>query len=128
MKATIAAAISVALAIVPGTLAAQSGEGNAARGERVFNQCKTCHAVTKDAASPGGPTLFGVFGRKAGTAPKYEASEAIVKSGIVWDDKTMAEYLKDPKGRVPGTTMAFAGVKQQMQLDDVIAYIKKATQ
>lgn len=127
MKAAIAAAISVALAILPGTVSAQS-EGNAARGERVFSQCRNCHAVTKDAPKGAGPTLFGVFGRKAGTAPGFDASEAMVKSGIVWDDKTMAEYLKAPKDRVPGTTMAFAGVKQQMQLDDVIAYLRKATQ
>jgi cytochrome c len=50
------------------------------------------------------------------------------KSGIVWDDKTMTEYLKDPKTRVPAGKMVYAGLKQQAQLDDMIAYLKKATQ
>ena len=50
------------------------------------------------------------------------------KSGIVWDDKTLAEYLKDPKGRVPGTKMVYAGLKQEAQQADMIAFLKKATQ
>jgi cytochrome c len=50
------------------------------------------------------------------------------KSGITWDDKTMSEYLKDPKARVPNGKMVYAGLKQQAQLDDMVAYLKKATQ
>ena len=49
-------------------------------------------------------------------------------SGITWDDKTVAEYLKDPKAKVPNGKMVYAGLKQQAQLDDMIAYLRKATQ
>jgi cytochrome c len=58
----------------------------------------------------------------------FAFSEAMQKSGIVWDDKSVAEYLKDPKARVPDGKMVYAGLKQQAQLDDMIAYLKKATQ
>ena len=126
MKITIVVAVSVAFVVAGSAAHAQSG--NAARGERLFNQqCKACHVVEEGARSPVGPNLHGLFGRKAGTAPGFEASPAMAKSGIVWDDKTLAEYLKDPKGRVPDTKMVFAGLKQQAQLDDVIAYLEKAT-
>lgn len=127
MKTTIAAAVSIALALAAGTVAAQSG--NEARGERVFNQqCKICHAVEKAGASPVGPNLAGLFGRKAGTVVGFEASDAMKASGIVWDDKSLGDYLKDPKVRVPDTTMVFNGLKQQAQLADMIAYLRKATQ
>lgn len=127
MKATISAGVSIALALAAGSVAAQSG--NEARGERVFNQqCKICHTVEKGGASPVGPNLAGLFGRKAGTAAGFEASDAMKASGIVWDDKSLADYLKDPKARLPDTTMVFNGVKQQAQLADVIAYLRKATQ
>ena len=76
-----------------------------------------------------GPNLFGMFGRKAGDTEGYEPSEAMKpvrpSSGTT---RSLAEYLKDPKGRVPGTKMVHAGLKRQEQLDDVVAYLKKATQ
>ena len=126
MRMVIAAAVSVVLA---SSAAAQAQSGNPERGERIFNQqCKTCHTLEKGGASLIGPNLFGMFGQKAGAGQGFAHSEAMTKSGIVWDDKTVAEYLKDPKGRVPGTKMAHAGLKRQEQLDDVIAYLKKATQ
>jgi cytochrome c len=107
--------------------AAQSGD--AERGERLFNQqCKICHTVEKDGRTAVGPNLHGFFGKKAGDTPGFTSSEAMTKSGIAWDDKSVAEYLKDPKGRVPGTKMAYAGLKQQQQLDDMIAYLRKAAQ
>jgi cytochrome c len=108
--------------------AAEAQSGNAARGERVFNQvCKACHTVDAGGASTTGPNLHGLIGRKAGTVKGYEYSAAMTKSGIVWDDQSLAEYLKDPKARVPDGKMVLAGIKQQMQLDDLIAYLKKAT-
>ena len=127
MKAPIGAGVSIALLLVAGTVAGQSG--NEARGERVFNQqCKICHAVEKSGPSPVGPNLSGLFGRKAGTAAGFEASDTMKASGIVWNESTLADYLKDPQTRLPGTTMVFNGMKQQAQLADVIAYLKKAAQ
>jgi cytochrome c len=121
-------AVSLSIAVASAAGAAQAQSGNAARGERLFNQqCKTCHATEAGAPSPTGPTLHGLFGRKAGTAPGFDSSPAMAKSGIVWDDKSLGDYLKDPKGRVPDTKMVYGGIKQPMQLDDMIAYLHKAT-
>jgi cytochrome c len=119
-----------AAAIVAGILTTQAfaQAGNAARGERVFNQqCKTCHSL-EDGPSITGPTLHGMFGRKAGTAAGFDFSEAMIKSGIVWDETTLAEYTSDPKAKVPDTKMVFNGLKQAGQLADLVAYLKQATQ
>jgi cytochrome c len=126
-KTTFTLPMSVAVILVAGSASAQSG--NEARGERLFNQqCKACHTLDKDGHNTVGPNLHGLIGRKAGTAAGFEASEAMTKSGIVWDETTLVDYLKDPKGRVPGTKMVFAGLKQAAQQADMIAYLKKATQ
>lgn len=126
-KTTFALALTVAGVVAAGSASAQSG--NEARGERLFNQqCKACHTVEKDGASASGPNLHGLFGRKAGTGGGYKSSDAMEKSGIAWDEKTLAEYLKDPKGRVPGTKMVYAGLKQEAQQRDMIAFLTKATQ
>jgi cytochrome c len=107
---------------------ASAQSGDATRGQRVFNlQCKACHTVEKGGASTAGPNLHGVFGRKAGTAAGFEFSDEMKKSGIVWDDATLADYNRDPKGKVPGTKMVFNGVKNAGQLADLIAYLKEAT-
>jgi cytochrome c len=125
MRTTFAAVLSVAVMVTAPALA----EGDAARGERLFNQqCKTCHTVDKDGASPVGPNLHGLFGRKAGSGGGYASSEAMKTSGIAWDDKALADYLKDPKAKVPGTKMVYIGLKQEAQQQDMIAFLKKATQ
>ncbi len=127
MRVVIAAAVSVVLALAAANAAAQSSDGGP--GEGLFNQqCKICHTLNKDGANLVGPNLFGMFGRKAGTAKGFASSDAMTKSGIVWDDKALGDYLTDPKGRVPGTKMVYAGLKRQEQLDDLIAYLRKATQ
>jgi len=127
---TAAAVIVVGMAATTGTAAAQSlaQAGEASRGQRVFNtQCRACHTLEKDGASTAGPNLHGVFGRKAGTGGGYDSSDAMKKSGIVWDEATLAEYSRDPKGKVPGTKMLFNGVKNAGQLADLVAYLKEAT-
>ena len=120
---------AVVAAIVGLTTPASAQSGNAATGQRVFNlQCRSCHTLEKDGAQPAGPNLHGVFGRKAGTAAGYDFSDAMKKSGIVWDDATMADYSRDPKGKVPGTKMVFNGIKNAGQVADLVAYLKQATQ
>jgi cytochrome c len=127
MRTVIAAVVSVVLSLPAANAVAQAGD--AERGERLFNQqCKICHTLNKDGANLVGPNLFGMFGRKAGATKGFASSEAMTKSGIVWDDKALGDYLKDPKGRVAGTKMVYAGLKRQEQLDDLIAYLRKATQ
>jgi cytochrome c len=125
MKAATMTLIASVLILTAGGARAQSAES----GERTFNQqCKSCHTVEKGGPSTLGPNLFGVIGRKAGTAPGYEFSDAMKKSGITWDDASLGDYLKDPKAKVPDGKMTFAGLKRPPQLADVIAYLKKATQ
>ena len=127
MNITFGLALSVAAVVSVGSASAQSG--NEARGERLFNQqCRACHTLAKDGASTVGPNLHGLFGRKAGFSEGFSSSDAMKASGIVWDDKTLVEYLKDPKGRVPGTKMVYAGLKQEAQQADMIAFLRKATQ
>jgi cytochrome c len=125
MDATVAGGLAVALVLAAGSALA---EGNETRGERLFNQqCKACHTLEQGGHNLVGPNLHGLFGRKAGSAD-YQYSDAMKKSGITWDVKTLVDYLKDPKGKVPGTKMTFIGLRQEQQQDDMIAFLKKATE
>ena len=125
MNATLAGALAATLVLAAGSALA---EGNEARGERLFNQqCKACHTLDQGGHNLVGPNLHGLFGRKAGSA-NYQYSDAMKKSGIVWDEATLAGYLKDPKGKVPGTKMTYIGLRQEQQQQDMISYLEKATQ
>ena len=125
MKAAIATFVASVLILTAGGALAQSAES----GERTFNQqCKSCHTVEKGGASALGPNLFGVIGRKAGSAPGFASSDVMKKSGITWDEASLGDYLKDPKAKVPDGKMVYAGLKRPAQVADVIAYLKKATQ
>jgi cytochrome c len=117
MMAILAAAFMVASG------AAWAGGGDAARGKKVYNKCKACHA-TKAGKNRVGPSLFDIVGKKAAGVPKYKYSSAMKKSGLTWDEATLDKYLKKPKGLVKRTKMTFAGLKKQKDRDDVIAYIK----
>src|ERR1700752_1533575 len=101
-------------------------DGDAAKGEKIFAKCKACHTV-EAGKNKVGPSLAGLFGRKAGTAEGYNYSDAMKNSGIVWGDETLHKYLEKPKDDVPGTKMAFPGLKEAQDRDDVIAYLKQAT-
>lgn len=98
---------------------------DAADGEKVFAVCKACHQVGDNAKNAVGPVLNGLFGRKAGSVEGYNYSAANKNSGITWDEATFTEYIKDPKGKVPGTKMAFAGIKDEKKIKDLIAYLHK---
>jgi cytochrome c len=130
MTRTFAAALWVAAVVIAAPAWAPArAQGNETRGERLFNQqCKACHTLEKGGASTAGPNLHGLLGRKAGTGGGYQSSDAMKNSGIVWDDKALVEYLKNPKGKVPGTKMVYIGLKQEAQQQDMIAFLKKATQ
>jgi cytochrome c len=97
-------------------------------GAAVFNRCKVCHSLAAGAHSPVGPDLHGLFGRTAGTAPGFSFSPAMKKSGVVWNDDTLAKFLRDPQGFIPGNRMGFPGIKDDKELDDLLAYLKQATQ
>ena len=100
-------------------------DGDAAAGEKVFKKCKTCHTL-EAGKNRVGPTLAGVFGRTAGTLEGFKFSKVMAESGVVWDETTIAEYVADPKGFMPGNKMTFPGVKDEGDRADLIAYLKEA--
>lgn len=123
-KSTVSLA-SIALAAI--LLAAPaSADGDANKGKKVFNKCKACHNVDKE-ANKVGPHLVGIFGRKAGSIEGYSYSDAMTSSDVVWSEETMTIYLKKPKDFIPGTKMAFAGLNKDDQIEDLIAYLEEAT-
>lgn len=101
----------------------QANAQDAIAGEKVFAVCRACHQVGDNAKNAVGPVLNGLFGRKAGSVDGYSYSEANKKSGITWDEATFAEYIKDPKAKIPGTKMIFAGIKDEKKIKDLIAYL-----
>ena len=100
--------------------------GDAAEGKKVYRKCQACHVVDKE-QNRVGPHLVGIFGRTAGTVEGFRYSKAMVESGIVWSEETIALYLQDPKGYIKGNRMAFPGLKKEADVVNVIAYIKEAT-
>ena len=109
-------------------LFAATGESLAqdpASGERVFTQCRACHQVGETAKNAVGPVLNGLFGRKSGTIEGYSYSPANKNSGLTWDEATFREYIKDPRAKIPGTKMVYAGVKDEQRVNDLIAYLKQ---
>jgi cytochrome c len=95
------------------------------KGENSFKKCLVCHAIGPGAKNKIGPELNGLDGRKAGTAPDYNYSDANKNSGVVWDDATFKEYIKDPRAKISGTKMTFPGIKNEQEINDLWAYLKQ---
>ena len=117
----------VLVGLLAASVASAGGiEGDAANGKALFegNGCVACHSVTPGDSSKVGPSLFGVVGRKAGTAPSLlGATEKLKAYGVVWTAETLNEFLADPSAKVPGTPMAGILTDPQ-QRADVIAYLR----
>jgi cytochrome c len=103
--------------------AAPAMAGDPAAGEKAFAVCKACHKVGEGAKNGLGPTLNGVVGQAAGSVEGYNYSAAMKNSGLTWDEANLAEFLKNPKAKIPGNKMTFAGVKDDTKLADIIAYL-----
>lgn len=114
-----AAALGVLICAAP--LAAK----DLVNGEDVFKRCRACHQVGDAAKSGQGPHLNGLFGRKAGTVEGYTYSEANKSSGISWDEANFATYIQNPRAAMPGNKMAFAGLKDDDEISDLIAFLKQ---
>jgi len=97
---------------------------DAAAGEKVFAACRTCH-VLDEGVNRVGPSLHKVVGRKSGSVPGFSYSDANKNSGVTWDSQTLFTYLKDPKGFMPGTKMAFPGVKDDQARANLVAYLER---
>ncbi len=106
---------------------AAHADPDAEDGEKVFARCKACHAVGEGAKHKVGPALNDLFGRVAGTVEGFKFSPAMHEAGekgLVWNDETLHAYLAAPRSVVPGTKMAFAGLRKPDDIEDVIAYLK----
>lgn len=120
-----AAAAALALAPMSGASAQDADAG-----ARVFNQCRACHTINQGGRSGVGPNLYGVWGRAAGAVEGFRYSapmRAKAGEGLVWTADNMRAYLTDPKALVPGGSMSFAGIRNEQQLNDLLAYLERAS-
>jgi cytochrome c len=120
MKSVILASLTL-LAATMGMARAQ----DLAAGEQSFRKCSPCHSVGEDARNKVGPQLNGLDGRKSGTAADYSYSDANKKAEITWGEATFKDYIQNPMAKVPGTKMAFAGIKNEKEIGDLWAYLKQ---
>lgn len=116
--------------VVAGALALSGGaalaDGDPEDGKKVFNKCRACHVVDKP-QNRVGPHLVGLFGRQAGSVEDFKYSDAMKESGVTWNEETIAEYVADPRSYIKGNRMAFAGLRDEEDIEDLIAYLQEAT-
>ena len=118
-KKLIVAVVLIAVSSVSGM--AQDAQ----KGKTVFNVCLVCHAIGPGAQNKIGPELNGLDGRNAGTVPNFDYSDANKNSGIVWNEETFEDYIRNPAAKIPDTKMTFAGVKNEQQVKDLWVYINQ---
>ena len=120
-KLTLSALVVIASSAAATAALAQ----DAAAGKTSFNKCLACHAIGEGAKNKVGPELNGIDGRKSGTVDGYNYSDANKNSGITWGEAQFKEYIKDPKAKVPGTKMSFAGIKNEREINDLWAFVSQ---
>jgi cytochrome c len=124
MKKHVLFGLVAGVALMGGVSAASAQ--NAAEGEKVFRQCKACHSL--EAGKKGvGPSLNGLIGRQSGSLADFAYSPAMKNAGVTWNEENLSKYIADPKGFVAGNKMAFAGIKKEEDLKNVVAYLLEAT-
>src|SRR5947209_15862908 len=96
-----------------------------AAGEQSFRKCLPCHSVGEGAKNKVGPVLNGLEGRHSGSVADYNYTDANKNSGITWDENTFKEYITDPKAKIPGTKMVFAGIKSDQEKTNLWAYLRQ---
>lgn len=112
-------AAGLGVVIMTGTVYA---EGDPEQGKRAFAQCVACHSID-EGQNRIGPSLHDIMGKAAASVEGFDYSPAMAESGLTWDDETMAEFLKNPRGLVQGTKMAFAGIRDEARIANLIAYL-----
>jgi cytochrome c len=110
-------------AILTVTAASAAQATDATNGKALFARCAACHVVTKGGGNGLGPNLFGVVGRKAASLPSFAYSSALKSSGITWTNDKLTAWITSPARLVPGTRMAFGGISNHEQVEDVVAYL-----
>jgi cytochrome c len=110
-----------ALAVIASSAAGLAQD--AAAGKASFNKCLACHAVGEGAKNKVGPILNGLDGRKSGTVEGYSYTDANKNSGITWNKEQFLDYIRDPKAKIPGTKMVFAGIKKENEAADLWAFL-----
>ena len=120
MRRSFSAALAAALLLYASTTFA---DGDPARGEKVYERCEGCHSIDRDRT---GPRHLGVVGRKAASIAGFAYSAAMKNSGLTWDEATLDRFLQGPTKMVPGTRMGFAGVPEERDRADLIAYLAAA--
>jgi cytochrome c len=116
------------LIVTAALIAASAGTAFAqdvAKGEASFRKCLPCHSIGDDAQNKIGPELNGLDGRHSGTVENFSYSDANKGSGIVWNEASFKDYIKDPRAKVPGTKMIFAGIKNEQEINDLWAYVSQ---
>ncbi|KAI6249876.1 Cytochrome c [Erysiphe necator] len=104
-------------------------QGDYKKGAGLFKQrCASCHNLKEDDSKKVGPSLIGLFGRKTGSVEGYSYSDANKAKGIIWNEETLFTYLENPKKYIPGTKMAYGGLKKEKDRNDLITFLKKDTE
>jgi len=115
--------------VIAGAVVLASASGATAQdlaaGESSFKKCLPCHSIGADAKNKVGPELNGIDGRKAGTAEGYNYTDANKNSGITWSEAEFKEYIQDPRAKIKGTKMVFAGIKNETEIANLWAYLKQ---
>jgi cytochrome c len=119
--------LTLSLLVSVASIAAASGARaqDVAAGETSFHKCMACHSIGDGAKNKVGPELNGIDGRKSGTAAGFNYSDANKNSGITWNKDQFLDYIKDPKAKIPGTKMIFAGIKNEKEAGDLWAYLSQ---
>jgi len=120
-----AARLWLGLAVCLASGAARA-DGDAARGEKRFDECAACHSVERGVNNVG-PSLAGIFARKAGELPDFRYSPAMKRSGIAWSPQTLDSFVGDPQKLVPANRMPYAGMADASARADLIAYLRETT-
>ncbi|MBR0672038.1 c-type cytochrome [Neoroseomonas soli] len=107
-------------------VAAFAEAGDAAAGQRVFNQCRACHTINEGGRPGVGPNLWGIVGRRAGSVDGFRYSSnlrELATGGLVWNEDRLRAYIQNPKAVVPTGSMSFPGLRNETQLNDLMAYL-----
>jgi cytochrome c len=107
------------------TMAVVAAAEDLENGKAVWSKCRACHDIGEGAKNKIGPVLNGLIGRKAGTVEAFNYSEANKNSDITWGEATFREYIKNPKAKMPNTKMIFAGLSDEQDIEDLLAYLKQ---